>query len=144
MKKEKTKYDIFISHASKDKIDYVDELVEEIKKVGLTVFYDTESIIWGDCNSKKINEGLSNCKLAVVVISKNYFGRKWTERELYTLLLRQNSEGRKLIMPILHGITKKQLLDHYPELEDIQFKYSKSCSRAEMARILKQEIDKIK
>ena len=76
------KYDVFISHASKDKEAYVDKLAETIKKTGLTVFYDSDCIAWGDSISSKVEEGLSNCKRAVVVISKNYFGRKWTEYEL--------------------------------------------------------------
>lgn len=34
-------YDIFISHCSKDKLKYVDDLVEEIKKLNISVFYDS-------------------------------------------------------------------------------------------------------
>lgn len=32
----KNKYSVFVSHCSKDKIDYVDDLVEEIKRLGIT------------------------------------------------------------------------------------------------------------
>ena len=138
------KYDVFVSHATKDKTKYVDKLVEALKKENLTVFYDSDCISWGDHISQKVDEGLRSSKLAVVVISKNYFGRPWTEYELKTLLARQNSEGRKIIMPILHGISKKQLVKNYPELNDILFKHSKSCSCEEMAKILKQEISNIK
>lgn len=133
---KRAKYDVFVSHSSKDKSKYVDKLVNEIKKTGLTVFYDTECIAWGDKIDKKIEEGLQNCKRAVVVISKNYFGRKWTEYEIMTLLSRQNKEGKKIIMPILHRVSKAQMLEHYPELANISFKYSKSCSCSELAKIL--------
>ena len=134
------KYDVFISHAYKDKAAYVDKLAETIKKTGLTVFYDSDCIAWGDSISSKVEEGLSNCKRAVVVISKNYFGRKWTEYELMSLLKRQNREGKKIIMPILHGISKKQFVEHYPQLDDILFKYSKSCSYEDLARQLHEDI----
>lgn len=134
------KYDVFVSHATKDKAKYVGRLVEALKREGLTVFYDSDCISWGDRISQKVDEGLRSSKFAVVVISKNFIGRQWTEYELKTLLARQNREGRKIIMPILHGITKKQLVKNYPELKDILFKYSKSCSCEEMAKILKQEI----
>lgn len=137
------KYDVFISHATKDKSSYVDKLVKTIKEEGLSVFYDQESIAWGDSISQKVDEGLRNSTLAVVVISKNYFGRNWTEHELKTLLARQKSQ-RKLIMPILHRITKSQLIKHYPELNDISFKYSRKCSCKELAKILKSEFDKLK
>ncbi len=135
-------YDIFISHASKDKNKYVDKLYKAINDTGVTVFYDKESISWGDSITEKINEGLDNCKRAVVVISKNFFGRTWTERELWTLLNRQNKEGKKIIMPILHNISKKQLNEHYPELSDISFKYSKSCSCEELAKLLVKDLKK--
>ena len=138
------KYDVFISHATKDKSSYVNNLVEAIKLEGLTVFYDSDCILWGDSISEKVEEGIANCTLAVLVISKNYFGRSWTEYELRSLLNRQNKENDKIIMPILHGITKKQLISHYPELGDILFKHSKSCSCNAMAKMLREEIDRRK
>ena len=63
------RYDVFVSHASKDKLKYVDKLVEAIKQVGLTVFYDKESIAWGDSIQEKVDEGIESCRLAVVVLS---------------------------------------------------------------------------
>ena len=128
MKTNSEKYDVFVSHANKDKVKYVDTLVSEIKKTGLTVFYDKESIGWGDSIQEKVDEGIDNCRLAVVVISKSYFGRTWTEYELKSLLRRQNKDGQKIIRPILYGVSKRELLMNYPELSDIVFKYSKKCS----------------
>ena len=135
------RYNIFISHASKDKASYVDKLARAIEKTGLSVFYDTDSIAWGDSISSKVEEGLNNCDRAVVVISKNFFNRKWTEYELMSLLQRQNSEGRQIIMPILHRITKKQLVKHYPELSDIKYKYSRNISCKDLAKQLYDDIN---
>ena len=94
-------YDVFVSHANADKLKYVNSLVKEIKKQGMTVFYDAESISWGDNIDEKIEEGINNCTLAVVVISKKYFGRNWTEKELTELFNRQNKSGEKIILPLL-------------------------------------------
>lgn len=132
--------DVFISHASKDKVKYVENLVLSIKSKGISVFYDTESISWGDCIKEKIDEGLANCRLAIIVISKNYFGRKWTEYELKTLLNRQNEEGKKLILPILYRISKKDFISHYPTLEDIKFIHSKSYRNSEIAELLLKKL----
>ena len=38
MNQEK-KYDVFISHANKDKSDYVDELYLTLRKLGINIFY---------------------------------------------------------------------------------------------------------
>ena len=140
MKEEK--YSIFVSHSSDDKVDYVDDLVEEIKSLGITVFYDTDVISWGDNLKEKIDTGLKNCELAVIVISPSYFGREWTEYEIQTLLKRQDAEKNKLIMPILYNTSKDDFVKHYPLLKDILFKYSKSQSKRKLAEELKKELDR--
>ena len=86
-------YDIFVSHCNKDKLKYVDNLVNELKKLDIKVFYDTDEITWGDNIEEKIDNGLKNSKLAIVVISNSFFGREWTEYELMELFKRQTSEG---------------------------------------------------
>ena len=45
-------YDVFVSHAWEDKEDFVDEFVEELKKQGLKVWYDTNKLKWGDYERK--------------------------------------------------------------------------------------------
>jgi len=39
-----------------------------------------------------------------------------------------------------HGISKKQFIEHYPQLEDVLFKYSKNCSCEELAKRLYEDI----
>ncbi len=138
-------YDIFVSHCHKDKLKYVDDLVEELKKLDIKVFYDTDEITWGDDIREKIDNGLKNSKLAIVVISRKYFGRDWTEYEIRQLFKRQFSEGRKLILPILYQINKSDLVEkHYPFLKEISFKYAKSQSTQKLAEEAKKELEKIK
>ena len=133
---------IFISHATEDKIAYVDDLVKEIKRQKITVFYDTDVIFWGDNLKEKLDKGLECCKFAVIVISPSYFGREWTEYELKALLERQNKEKRKLILPILYNVSKEEFIKHYPLLKDVLFKYAKSCSKKDLAVELKKLLEK--
>lgn len=139
---ENKNYAIFVSHSSDDKINYVDDLVEEIKTLGITVFYDTDVINWGDNLKEKIDMGLKNCKLAVIVISPTYFGKEWTEYEIQSLLIRQNKENGNLILPILHNVSKDEFVKHYPLLKDVCFKYSKSQSKKKLAYDLKDLLEK--
>lgn len=46
--KRRKDYDVFLSHASKDKLAYVAELYETISLLKIPVFYDTDSLSWGD------------------------------------------------------------------------------------------------
>ena len=137
-------YDIFVSHCNKDKLKYVDNLVNELKKLDIKVFYDTDEITWGDNIEEKIDNGLKNSKLAIVVISNSFFGREWTEYELMELFKRQTSEGRKLILPLLYKVSKEEMEKHYHYLKNISFKHAKHQSTRKLAEEAKKELDKIK
>ena len=113
-------YDVFISHANADKEDLIEELYNSLNKLGVNIFYDKEILEWGDKFKDKILEGTKKSELAIIVISTNFFGREWTERELSEFLNRQNQNGQKLILPILHNITIEQLKEKYPSIADIQ------------------------
>ena len=109
-----------ISHASKDKEDLVEELYQSLRTLGIDIFYDKESLEWGDKWKDKIIDGTQKAEFAIIVISENFFDREWTEKELNEFLNRQNRNGQKLILPILHNITAEQLKEKYPSVADIQ------------------------
>ena len=113
-------YDVFISHANADKVNYVDELKQSLDKLRINIFYDKDIIEWGDDWKSIILDGVSKAEFAIIVISENFFGREWTEKELHELLNRQNQNGQKIILPILHNITTEQLRAKYPTVADIQ------------------------
>ena len=113
-------YDVFISHASKDKEDLVEELYQSLRTLGIDIFYDKESLEWGDKWKDKIIDVTQKAEFAIIVISENFFDREWTEKELNEFLNRQNRNGQKLILPILHNITAEQLKEKYPSVADIQ------------------------
>ena len=113
-------YDVFISHANADKENLIEELNESLKKLGINIFYDKDELEWGDNWKDRILNGTKKAEFAIIVISENFFDREWTERELSEFLNRQNRNGQKLILPILHNITVQQLKDKYPTVADIQ------------------------
>lgn len=113
-------YDVFISHANRDKEDLVEELYQSLRKLGINIFYDKESLEWGDNWKDRILNGTQKAKFAIIIISENFFDREWTERELSEFLNRQNKYGQKLILPIIHNITTEELKNKYPNVADIQ------------------------
>lgn len=115
-----SEYDVFISHANADKEELIEELYKSLDKLGIKIFYDKEVLEWGDKWKDKILEGTKKAEFAIIVISENFFDREWTERELVEFLNRQNRNGQKLILPILHNITVEQLKEKYPSIADIQ------------------------
>ncbi len=113
-------YDVFISHANKDKLDYVDGLYLELKKLGINIFYDSEVLSWGDNWKEVILEGTEKSEFAIIVISDKFFDREWTEKELAEFLKRQNESGQKIILPLLHNVSLDDLKKHYTDLGNIQ------------------------
>ena len=110
-------FDVFISHAYKDKEDLIEELY-------------------------RILNGTKKAEFAIIVISENFFDREWTERELAGFLNRQNRNGQKLILPILHNITTEQLKAKYPLVADIQAIDSAKYSCDQIALLFARQLIK--
>lgn len=91
---ESPQYDVFISHASEDKDLFVRPFAEYLKSQGVKVWYDEFSLAWGDSLRKKIDKGLANSRFGIVVISKNFIKKQWTEYELNGLIASE-IEGTK-------------------------------------------------
>lgn len=117
---ESKKYDVFISHANKDKLDIIEGLYDSLSQLGIDIFYDKKSLEWGDKWKDRILEGVEKSEFAIIVISENFFGREWTEKELNEFLNRQNRNGQKIILPVVHKISMSQLQEKYPLIADIQ------------------------
>lgn len=138
--REHTQYDLFLSHANRDKQEYVNELKESLDKLGISIFYDKDTIKWGNRWKEKIYEGVEKSEFAIIVISENFFGREWTEKELDELLQRQNSSGQEIILPILHNITIQQFEERYPEVAEIQAISSDEYSKDEIALLFAERL----
>lgn len=110
------KYDVFVSHATEDKESFVDEFVDILQqKYNLKVWYDAVSIKWGDSIRAEIDKGLKKSKFGVVVLSRSYISKYWTNYELEGLFQRE-SNGGKLILPIWHNIAKQEVQKFSPSL----------------------------
>lgn len=115
--KEVPEYDVFVSHAWEDKGSFVDEFVEALRDRGLQVWYDTTKMKWGDSMRAKIDEGLRHSRFGVAVLSPDYIseGKYWTKAELDGLFQLESING-KMLLPIWHNLTKKQVMDFSPTI----------------------------
>lgn len=112
-------YDVFMSHAWEDKEDFVDEFVEELRSLGVKVWYDRTQIKWADSMRHRIDEGLKKSKYGIVVLSPNYIaeGKYWTKAE-FNGLFQMESNNQSRLLPIWHNLTKKQVMDFSPLIAD--------------------------
>ncbi|WP_440960566.1 toll/interleukin-1 receptor domain-containing protein [Paenibacillus nitricinens] len=112
-------YDVFISHASEDKLEVVEPLASELIKLGLSVWYDKWSLQLGDSLRKKIDEGLKHSKYGIVVLSPAFFAKQWTVTELNGLIQKEIVFKReKVILPVWHNVTPREVAEFSLILSD--------------------------
>ena len=112
---KKYNYDFFISHASEDKESFVRLLATELQEKGYNVWYDEFTLTLGDSLRRKIDHGLANSCFGIVVLSKDFFRKEWPQKELDGLVARER-DGKKVILPIWHGVTKEDVINFSPIL----------------------------
>lgn len=110
-------WDVFISHASEDKDTIVRQLADTLEKLRVKVWYDEFSLKVGDSLSKTIDEGLIKSKFGIVVISKKFLEKRWTDYE-YRSLLSKEEDGRKVILPVWHDISREEVKNFSLYLSD--------------------------
>ena len=132
-------YDVFVSHAWEDKDDFVDEFVDELRNLDIKVWYDTSEIKWGDSMRKRIDDGLRKSKFGVAVLSPNYIkeGKYWTKAELDGLF-QIDSIGGKVLLPIWHNLTKKEVMEYSPIIASKLAMNTASMTPKEIADELKK------
>ena len=131
------KYDVFISHASEDKDDFVRLLAQALVEEGLSVWYDEFELSIGDSLRRKIDSGLAQSSFGVVVLSPSFFQKNWTQYELDGLTVRQMA-GEDVILPIWHRLTHDEILNKAPSLAGIyslnSWDYSSEQIASEIAK----------
>jgi hypothetical protein len=125
-------YDVFISHASEDKDEIVRPLAHALQSEGLSVWYDEFELKIGDSLRRKIDKGLANSKFGIVVLSKEFIRKGWTNYELDGIITKAVT-GEQIILPIWHNITKKEVIDFSPSLADKLARNTSSYTVEEIA-----------
>ncbi len=133
-------YDVFISHASEDKDSIVRPLAQDLISRGLIVWYDEFEMKIGDSLRRKIDKGLANSRFGIVILSKNFIKKGWTNYELDGIISKTIS-GEQVLLPIWHNITKKEVMDYSPSLAD---KLARDTSNYTVEEIASEIVELIK
>lgn len=114
---ELVQYDVFISHASEDKENFVRPLAKALIDRGFDVWFDETTLEIGDSLRQKIDQGLASCRYGVVVLSESFFAKNWPQYELNGLVAKEMTGG-KAILPIWHKVSKDEVVSFSPTLAD--------------------------
>lgn len=112
------KYDLFISHASEDKDAIVRPLATILERLSVRVWYDEFSLQLGDSLTASIDKGLQESRYGLVVLSKAFLSKKWTEYEYRSLMTRE-IDGERVILPLWYDVTKEEVKNFSLYLADI-------------------------
>lgn len=95
--------DFFVSHSSLDKVNIVDDLVQNLKDMGYLVWYDKDKILAGDNISEEINNGLRHSYCLLLVLTENFIKSKWTYFEAGQFFVLKN----RRIIPLMYNLSQK-------------------------------------
>lgn len=110
-------YDVFVCHASEDKLEVALPLAEALKCRGLRVWIDTYELRIGDSLREKIDAGLATSRFGIVILSPSFFGKLWTRNELGGLFALEKP-GRPRILPVWHKVDAEDVAKSSPLLAD--------------------------
>jgi transcriptional regulator with XRE-family HTH domain len=114
---ERHQWDVFVCHASEDKEPFVRRLVDRLGRENVHVWYDSFELKLGDSLRRSIERGLSLSRYGVVVLSPRFFAKEWPQRELDGMAALE-VDGRKVILPVWHGVGRKEVRAKSPILAD--------------------------
>lgn len=100
-------HDSFISYAVEDN-DFVSDVAYGLKSNGLSVWFAPLSLKVGDRLLDSIEKGLNESKTGILVLSTSYLSKNWTSYEM-DILIRQNIESNKKILPIWLDVTREEI-----------------------------------
>ena len=102
------KYDVFISYAGPDWDPFARPLKEALEREKLQVWAAPTEIKIGDSLRRMIDRGISRSRFAAVILSKDFFARKWPQEELDGLGAMETPH-RKVILPIWYKLTEDEV-----------------------------------
>ena len=110
-------FDVFVSHATEDKDAIVRPLAGALQERGLKVWYDEFELRVGDSLRRKIDIGISRSRFGIVVLSRPFFAKGWSQYELDGLVTMAVS-GKQVLLPLWHEISKDEVIRQSPSLAD--------------------------
>jgi hypothetical protein len=96
------KYDVFLSHNSKDKL-LIEILVDQLREAALDVWFDKDNLKYGDSLLEEIALALRNSKAVVFCIGEHGRG-EWHEDEMKVSISRKRAKEIKFFVVLLPPI----------------------------------------
>lgn len=114
---QRATYDVFLSYAGEDR-PIAAELADSLRGTGFNVWYDKFQLHVGDRLLDRINDGLTNSRYGLLLISPAFLRKPWPAYET-DALVRDWINGRKVLLPIWHEVDEQMVSEHQPGLAGV-------------------------
>ncbi|XP_059065928.1 disease resistance-like protein DSC2 isoform X1 [Cryptomeria japonica] len=104
------KFDVFLSHSGKQK-NFVRQLHRDLTNVGVSCFFDEDpqSLPIGEDFPPRIFEAAKTCRVAVLLLSKEFLESKWPMLEASTFVKARHTNPSFQILPLYFMIAPEAL-----------------------------------
>ena len=115
-------WDVFISYCSADK-NIIGQIVIDLKRAGISYWWDKEQISGGDSISGEIDNGLTKSKSLIACLSYNQLRSGWARAEYASCLhsFLAGKKGKRLIPLILDDLSDSDLPPLLVDLKHIRW-----------------------
>jgi len=90
----------FVSYSRQDR-DFVEKLVDDLKRHGVDVCLDRHELATGGSIVKAISDAIQESSYLIVALSADSVKSKWVQAELDAALMSQLSEGGIVVLPVV-------------------------------------------
>jgi hypothetical protein len=132
-------WDVFLSHASEDKVEVAVPLAQALQDRGVSVWLDKAELRIGDSLRRRIDRGMRSSRFAAVVLSEPYFAKGWPQYELDGIVT-LTVGGQQSLLPIWHGVDRNAVINFSPSLGD---KFARSTADTDIDTIAAEIADMV-
>lgn len=90
---------VFISYSAKDRITAA-SIADELRRRGVSVWFDQQEILAGDSLVGRISEGIDSSDYLLVLLSRSSLDSAWVQREVGIAFDRFGTEAGNVIIPV--------------------------------------------
>lgn len=138
-KDARREYDVALSFAGEDRA-YVEQVAEELRNLGITVFYDRfeEVELWGTDLAEHLGQVYGrDSRFVVMFLSKAYAAKAWPKHEKQFAIGRQLATGEQRILPVRFDDTEIPGLPPTIGYLDLRV-----LTPGKLAELIRQKIDR--
>ena len=92
---------VFLSYSHSDK-KFVTKLAKDLRDRGVVPWFDEWEMSPGDSLSRRIQEGIEESSMFLVILSSTSLSSRWCQKELDAADMIEVKKGRKFVIPVLY------------------------------------------